>query len=411
VFEPIGIGKTIFEGRYAFHAEETFSLAAHRTSSATAAAEVDYKRYQTEFFDIINDGLFMPGGRIMRSAGRAVPAMINCFTNEAQDSREGWAKMVGDNIIIAGTGGGLGTNYSPIRHRGAEIRGTGGYATGAVSIMRIENAALTEIKDGGGRRAARMMCLNIDHPDIEEFLHSKLDLKELNNANISIWFNTDPELFFEKVKNDLSHDLIFQGKIVKSVPARALWSKIVSHSLLNGEPGVLNGYLANDIMSNISYTGRVVCTTNPCGEIPMQPFSTCCLGALVLPSFIKHSKSSSFNTKIDWEKLHHVVTASVRFLDDVLSVTYYPTEEIKKESLLTRRIGLGIMGLHYMLINLGVKYSSPEALDICDKVASFIKHAAYDASTALSIEKGPFPLWDREKGPTCGFVIRLRHMD
>ncbi len=349
----------------------------------------------------------MPGGRIWYGCGRPVAQLNNCFVIPTEDSREGWARMVGHNIIIAGTGGGLGENYSSIRPRGTKINGTGGFASGAISIMRIENAALEEIRAGSSRRAARMFALNINHPDILEFVHAKMDLGQLNNGNASIIFDFSPTEFFEKVDNDLTLDLIFQGTVRSSISARELWNKILTHALANGEPGILNGYRANED-NNIGYCRKLICT-NPCGEQWLHAYSSCCLGALVLPRFLKSSKSKNFKEKIDWEFLHHSVSVGVRFLDDVLSVSYSPLPEIKQEAFDTRRIGLGIMGLHYMLIQLGFKYSSAEGRDACDKIGAFIKHAAYDTSVGLASEKGPFPLWDASKAFTkSNFISRLK---
>jgi ribonucleoside-diphosphate reductase alpha chain len=399
--------ESIFNERYAFYPGESWAQASQRVAEHIARNERDFIRWSDVFYRQISDGKFMPGGRIWYGSGRPTGQLLNCFVIPTEDSREGWARSVGENIIIAGTGGGVGANYSPIRPRGTEIKGTGGYATGAVSLMRIENAALTEIKDGGGRRAARMMCLNINHPDIEEFLSAKLDKNQLNNANVSVVFNEDPEIFFNAVRENKGWDLLWQGKIVRTVPAKDLWHKIVSNALQGGEPGILNMHLANQ-MNNIYYCRELV-STNPCGEICMQPYSTCCLVAVVLTSFIKQgSKAIDVRNRIDWEGLHETVSAGVRFLDNVLDVTYYPTVELKNESAATRSIGLGIMGLHYFLLQLGLKYSSQEGRDIVEKVMTFIKHSAYDASIHLAIEKGVFPEYNAEKIMDSGFIQGLK---
>ena len=331
----------------------------------------------------------------------------NCYVIPSEDSREGWARMVSENIIISGTGGGIGESYNNIRPRGTLIHGTGGIATGAVSIMRIENAALQEIKSGGGRRAARMGVLGIDHPDIEEFLSSKLDLGELNNFNISVWFDKDPEDFFNLVREDKEMELCWSNQVLKKVSAREIWNKIIDNALKNGEPGVINGFLANK-MNNIAYCRKLV-ATNPCSEIFLEPYGVCCLGSVVLPNFIKrNSVARELKDRINWELLHTVVSHGVRFLDDVLDVTYYPIPQIREESLATRRIGLGIMGLHHFLLLLGLKYSSQEGRDMIDKVMTFIKHTTYDASISLAIEKGVFPLYETDGVMESGFIKTLK---
>ena len=398
----------IFKLRYAFSEDETWEGACRRISDHVAKAEEGEKvqKYADEFFEELVSGRFSPGGRIWYGSGRNKAQLLNCFGIPSGDSREAWAKTSGDTLIISGTGGGVGTNFSDIRPRGAPIKGTGGTASGSVSFMRIVNAICEEIKAGGNRRSALMFCLNHDHPDIEEFLDAKLDLKQINNANISVVFmDESPQDFFKKVINDEDHNLVWQGKIIKTIKARALWNRLVENSLKNGEPGILNGHLANEM--NTLYPERKMVTTNPCSEIWFEPYGVCCLGSIVLPRFVK-AKGKEPKDRIDWQLLHQTVSRGVRFLDDVLTVNFYPIPEIEEESNNVRRIGLGIMGLHDMLLQLGLKYSSQEGRDFVDKIMSFIKHAAYDTSTYLAIEKGPFPLFNKEKFCNSGFVKTLK---
>lgn len=323
----------------------------------------------------------------------------NCFVIGTADSREGWGKTTSDSIIISGTGGGVGLNCSPVRPRNSLINGTGGTATGSVSLMEIINACGEVIKAGGGRRTALMLCLSLSHGDITEFLDKKLDLKQLNNANISVVFDEDPEVFFDLVKADGVWSLMHQGRKVGEIPARVLWERIVVNALKNGEPGALNKYLANR-MSNIWYVEELV-STNPCGEIWMSPYDCCCLSALVLPRFV-------VGGEVDWAMLKDTVRTGVRFLDNVLSVNQYPLPEIQAKCSELRRIGLGITGLHHMLLELGLKYNSPEGLEFVDKLMNKIKNWSYEASSDLAIEKGSFPAFDADKFLKSGFTKTLK---
>jgi len=313
----------------------------------------------------------------------------NCFTLDVEDSREGWGKLISNVIVISGVGGGVGINFSSIRQRGASIKGTGGEATGAVSLMRLVNSVGNEIKEGGGRRCAFMFCLNHDHPDILEFIDSKLDHGQLNNANISVVFmNESMQEFFAKVDADEGHDLVFGGKVVRTIQARELWRKLLENSLRNGEPGILNGFLANE-QNPISYC-RELTSTNPCGEVWMQPYSVCDLGSLVLPRFVR-------NGKFELDKFEYAVGVSVRFLDSCLDVTKYPLAAIEEESKKTRRIGLGIMGFTDMLAELGVKYSDQRAVEWAAHLGYLLQRAAYKASANLARELGHFPLYNKRK--------------
>jgi adenosylcobalamin-dependent ribonucleoside-diphosphate reductase len=323
----------------------------------------------------------------------------NCYVIPTEDSREGWGKTVSDTIVISGTGGGVGCNFSPSRPRGQKIRGTGGESTGSVSEMEMVNGVGNTIKAGGGRRVALMFCLALSHGDIVEFLDKKLDKNVLNNANVSIVFDEDPDEFFELVKADAEWPLIHQGRQIGAIPARALWERIVKNALEGGEPGMLNGYLANK-MSNIWYVEKLT-STNPCGEIWMSPYDCCCLGALVLPRFV-------VGGEVDWTQLKDVVRLGVRFLDNVLSVNTYPLPEIQAKCSQLRRIGLGVTGLHHMLLELGLKYNSPEGLEFVDKLMSRIKNWSYEASSDLAVEKGSFPAYDAEKFLKSGFAKTLK---
>jgi len=385
------LGEDVFRRSYAIDEKEDWTSASLRVAEHVAAAEEgeNRKKWQMRFFDQILANKFMPGGRIWYGSGRPKAQLLNCFVIPAGDSREGWGDLLKESLIISGTGGGVGINFSSVRPRGTEIHGTGGVATGSVSLMRMDNGVGNELVAGGGRRMAKMSCLNVTHPDIEEFLNSKLVDGELNNTNISVIINFDTDEFVRLVEENGDIELEWAGrKTGKTLKARELWETIVQNAWQNGEPGVLNGFLANSL-SNIFYRSPLV-STNPCGEIWLEPYGCCCLGALVLPRFVNS------NGAMDWEALEDTIRVGTRFLDNVLTVNHYPFEKIKENCEQVRRIGLGVMGLHTMLLELGIKYSSQEATEFVDKLFGFIKNSAYDTSISLAIEKGPFPAYQPE---------------
>ena len=402
-YEPTGLALDIFRTRYAIHPNETFDEACERVARHVSTAEQGEKQatVRTQFLDVMRKNLFFPGGRIMFGAGRPKGQLLNCFVVPTHDSREGWGKTTSDTIVISGVGGGVGTNYSPIRPRNSLINGSGGKASGAVSLMRGINAFGEEMKNGGGRRVALMMTLRIDHGDIEEFLDAKLDLKKLNNANVSVNFEEDPEIFFDYVRQDNDYDLKHNGKVVGKISSKKIWHKIVSNALKGGEPGLLNGYLANR-MNNVWYYAPLI-STNPCGEIWLTEYDCCCLGSIVLPRFVDETTKT-----FDWDELKKTVYTGVRFLDDVLSVNTYPLSEIKEQCSNLRRIGLGTTGLHDMLLKMGLKYNSSAGLEFVDRVWEKIKHWSYEASTDLAEEKGAFPKFDPEKFVKSGFCKTLK---
>lgn len=396
-----GFPLDIFTKRYALHEMETWAEAARRVSRHVSTAEggESIKVWQEQFYNIISSQHFIPGGRILYGCGRPKGQLLNCYVLPTSDSREGWGDTVKNMIIISGVGGGVGINCSPIRPRGTPIIGTGGTATGSTSLMEILNAAGGVIKAGGSRRAALLFGLNLNHGDIIEFLDKKLDLEQLKNANVSVIFNDNPEDFFKKVKTGQDLELIFRGNTIGKVKAQDILNKVIENSLKSGEPGLLNGYLANK-MSNTWYISPLI-STNPCGEIWLSAYESCDLGSLNLVKFVKDGE-------VDYPLLAEVIRIAVRFLDDVLTINNYPLPEIAETCKNLRRIGLGMMGLHDMLLMCGLEYNSDSGLELVDKVLNFIKNTAYQASCDLATEKGPFPLFDREKFCKSGFVKTLK---
>lgn len=390
-YEPTGLSAKIFKDRYAIHPDESWDNASRRLSRHVASAENNgtAQKVEEEFYDEIVSNRFMPGGRIWYGAGRPRAQLLNCFVIPTNDSREGWGKTLHDVIVVSGMGGGVGVNCSPIRPRGSAIFGTGGIATGSVSLMEMINAVGDVLVAGGGRRLALMLDLNISHPDMPEFLDKKLDKDQLKNANVSVIIDkrVNSETFVKKVRKGENFDLTFSNQTRGIVNAKGIWEKIVENAWKSGEPGVLNGDLANRD-SNIHYYKPLV-STNPCGEIWLEEYGCCDLGALVLPRFV--SSTGVF----DWPAFSQSVRTAVRFLDNVLSVNEYPLPEIRENCNNVRRIGLGIMGLHSMLIQMGYKYSSKAAKDFVDELMNVLKYTAYYASIELAKEKGPFPAFDR----------------
>jgi ribonucleoside-diphosphate reductase alpha chain len=402
-FKPEGLGATIFGDRYARTPEETWDEACLRVADHVSEAESNGKvaKYRARFHEQLVNGKFAPGGRIMYGAGRPKAQLLNCFVIPTHDSREGWGQTTSDVIIISSLMGGVGINVSPIRPRGSFIQGTGGNSTGAVSLMELIDGVGNVIVGGGGRRMALMLCLNINHPDVEEFLEVKLDLDKLNNANISLVIPDDMDTteFINLILEDAEIPLVFNGlPSGKTIRIKDIWDRVVQNSWKSGEPGILNGFLANK-MNNIWYHKPLI-STNPCGEIWLEEYGCCDLGALVLPRFV-------VDGKFDWDMFDESIRLGVRFLDDVLTINHYPLPEIRENCENVRRIGLGVMGLHSMLLELGMNYDSEDSFKFVDKLFSVLKNTAYDESINLAIEKGPFPAYD-PKFLDSGFVKTLK---
>lgn len=393
----MSFSETIHKERYAHHGEELWSDTAKRQANRNVICEHIDKRddWEQKFYDEIINYNFIPGGRIISNIGRPKQYMMNCNVVDVEDSRESIGQLLKDVLVISGTGGGVGVSFSKLRPKGAEILTNGGYSSGPVSFMGCADSVASTIKTGGGRRAALMISLSIYHPDIEEFLHEKLDLGKLTNANISVEIDNK---FIEAVRNDGNWDLIWAGKVYKTLKAKKLWDKIIKNSLKCGEPGILNmGYIRE--MSNSEYYSSVV-STNPCGEQPLPPYEACCLGSINIANFVKEKT-------LDLQGFKRSIESGIRFLDNIITINEYPLEKIKLNATSSRRIGLGLTGLHYAMLKLGIKYSSDEGVSFTEKVYEILRNHSYWTSSQLAEEKGSYPKFDKDKFLKNAFVKSL----
>ena len=427
------LGQKIFEHRYAYPGETKYSDRCRAMAKHISSAEKDEEKesYERRFFDVLATGDFVPGGRIIFGSGRSRQNMLNCYVLEPEDNVDSIGKTIADMYKISCAGGGIGFNFSKIRPRGDDIQNIKNSAPGAVSVMRMINEIGNHVRAGKNRRTALMAELNVTHPDILEFLKVKLDLGELTNFNISVaitdrfiqacendedWYFTfnnrkyfvyemtrvspdgsreqvstvalDEKDAVERVKlHQLKHfNDTFEDVKEAKYKALELWDRIWENSVKSGDPGIFNIDLANNY-TNVSYFERMN-ATNPCGEITLPPYGNCCLGNINLANMVED------NGEFDWKRLAHTVRLGVRFLDNVLTVNHYPIPECNEVGQRSRRIGLGVLGLHYMFIKLGIKYGSEKSLEFLDRLFATIRDEAYKASVYLARDKSPFPAFN-----------------
>ena len=429
------LGQEIFEARYAYPGETKWAERAKVISKTIASAEKDEDKEKTEkyFYDSIGSGDLIPGGRIIFGAGRnrGNHNLLNCYVIIPEDSVDSIGKTVQDMYRISCAGGGVGFNVSKIRPKGDHIGSVRNSAPGAVSVLKMINEVGEHVRAGKNRRTALMGILNITHPDLLEFLSVKLDQGELNNFNISVAIT---DRFLEAVelgedwyfsfnnKEYHSYDLSRNGEDIISVvgldeedalcraenfhkklwtdsfeviglrdmKARELWDLIWKNSVESGDPGIYNIDLANRY-TNVSYFEKLD-STNPCGEISLPSYGNCCLANINLSNMVLDDGGD-----VDWKRLARTVRTGVRFLDNVLTVNTFPTEECKLVGERSRRIGLGVTGLHYMLIKLGIRYGSEKCLEFLDRLFSTIRDESYKQSIYLARDKKPFPEFDYKK--------------
>ncbi len=434
---------------------------------------------------------FIPAGRVLYGAGAETDVTyFNCYVMPfVKDSREGISDHRKQVMEIMSRGGGVGTNGSTLRPRNTLARGVNGKSSGSVSWLD-DIAKLTNlVEQGGSRRGAQMIMLVDSHPDIIEFIISKMQnprilrylientddeqikqlakeklkftpltetefdlyqgivnykaipgqggftdaaMKKANDqlrdggtysvhnpdfltgANISVCITKE---FMEAVEEDDYYELRFPDvenytteemkayneqwhevgdvrkweemgygvRVYRKVKAKELWNLINICATYSAEPGIFFIDNAND-MTNAKAYGQQVVATNPCGEQPLAPFSVCNLAAVNLAEMAdKRTKT------VNVEKLKDTVETGVRMQDNVIDATPYFLAENKKQALGERRVGLGVMGLHDLLIYCETAYGSEEGNKLADQVFEIIATTAYRTSIELAKEKGSFP--------------------
>ena len=432
-----GVSQKVFLDRYSLKdkkgnpIEKTPEEMWKRIAKAVASVEKkeNQKKWEKEFHSIMTDFKYVPGGRILSGAGTGFEvSFYNCYVIPSpKDSRGGILETLKQMVEIMARGGGVGINLSSLRPRGARVEKVNGFSSGPVNWAELFSVATKDIiQQGGTRRGALMLMLADWHPDIEEFITVKEDLRKINGANLSL---TVSDRFMEAVERDEDWPLVFpdtkdkdydqlwdgdieawkkMGKKVivhKIVKASHIWNLIAQAAWRSAEPGVVFLERYNKLYNNY-YWNKVICV-NPCGEEGLPAWGVCNLGSINLSALVK-GKDIDKKGKFDFRLLKKIVRAAVRFQDNVVDMDPYVFEGIRKTQLEgERRIGLGTMGLADALIKLHLRYGSKESLEFIDKVYKIIRDEAYLASTEIAKEKGSFKKFDKDLFLKGGFVKNL----
>ena len=366
---------------------ENWESLCRRVSDAVAAVDSEMEDYETlrdSFFNMIYHLDFLPNSPCLMNAGTDLGQLSACFVLPVEDSMDGIFTSIRNGALVHKTGGGTGYSFSRLRPLNSAVQSTQGVASGPLSFAAVFDAATETIKQGGKRRGANMGVLRVDHPDIMEFISAKQDQTRFTNFNFSVAIT---DTFMEAVKTDQEFDLVdpSNGKVVDTLQARDVFDKIVDLAWHNGEPGVLFIDAANRANST-PQLGEFE-ATNPCGEQWLLPYESCNLGSINLGQYVREGE-------VDFERLGRTVKLAVRFLDNVIDCNRFPIPEIAEMTQKTRKIGLGIMGMHDMLIQMQLPYGAEKGREASAAVMRFIRQEAEKTSVELAECKGPFPAYD-----------------
>lgn len=432
-----GISEKVFLDRYSLKDKSGKSMEKRpeemwlRIAKAVSLVEKKskQKKWEKEFYSVLKDFKYVPGGRILSGAGTGFAvSFYNCFVIPSPaDSRGGILETLGQMVEIMARGGGVGINLSSLRPRGARVNKVNGFSSGPINWAELFSVATKDIiQQGGTRRGALMLMLWDWHPDIEEFITVKQDLHKINGANLSLCIS---DTFMEAVEKDKDWPLVFPdikdpeydqkwtgdleawkklGKKVivhKIVKARRIWDLVATAAWKSAEPGVVFMERYNKLYNNY-YWNKIICV-NPCGEEGLPPWGVCNLGSINLSALVK-GKDIDKKGQFDFGALKKIVRTAVRFQDNVVDMDPYIFDGIRKTQLEgERRIGLGTMGLGDVLIKLHLRYGTSESIEFIDKVYKLIRDEAYRASSEFAHEKGSFAKYDRKLYLEGKFVSQL----
>ena len=401
--------------KYAKGKETTASEVRQRVARALAAVEPEAKRahWEKRFAQALADG-FIPAGRINSAAGMQMQAtLINCFVqpvgdsiSEVVDGKPGIYTALLEAAETMRRGGGVGYDFSTIRPRGAEVKGTHSRASGPVSYMRVFDRSCETVESAGARRGAQMGVLRCDHPDVEDFIHAK-DAGDLSNFNISVGVTDE---FMLAVEKDADVDLVHKARptadqvaagarqredgqwVYRRLRARELWDQVMRSTYDHAEPGILFLDRMNRD-NNLNYCETIE-ATNPCAEQPLPAYGCCCLGSIDLTRYVHDAFTEKAH--FDFERFARTVATSIRMLDDVLEVTAWPLEQQHQDAMAKRRVGLGFTGLGDALIMLRLRYDTDEARAMAARISEAMRDDAYRASVEMAKERGAFPLFNAD---------------
>src|SRR6476659_2800224 len=352
-----------------------------------------YEQKVREYYNLMVSRDFLPNTPTLMNAGAGLGQLSACFVLDMPDDMYKIMQSSTDAAMIFKSGGGVGINYSDLRPEGDIVASTSGVAYGPTSFMRIIDTITDVVKQGGKRRGANMGILEAWHPDIEKFITAKTKPGVFENFNVSVGVWED--FWYTLVNKDNNHKYTLHNprtrEPIKQIDSHQLMDLIALSAWKSAEPGIIFFDNINKYNPCANAKSGPLRATNPCGEQSLYPYESCNLGSINLANFVKRKADGMY--EFDWQRYEQAIRLSCRFLDNIIDMNKYPIEEIDINTKLTRRIGLGIMGIADLLFLLRIPYNSNEGYGFMNKLAEAISYYSIEESVAIAKSRGPFPIF------------------
>ncbi|MFG3118167.1 ribonucleoside-diphosphate reductase subunit alpha [Streptomyces sp. NPDC048197] len=385
---------------------------------ATERALVDV----AELYRLTSSLSYLPSSPTLFNSGTRHPQMSSCYLLDSPlDELDSIYDRYHQVARLSKHAGGIGLSYSRIRARGSLIRGTNGHSNGIVPFLRTLDASVAAVNQGGRRKGAACVYLETWHADIEEFLELRdntgEEARRTHNLNLAHWI---PDEFMRRVEADADWSLFSpsdvpelvdlwgaefdaayrkaeaEGRALKQIPARVLYSRMMRTLAQTGNGWMTFKDAANRTANQTAEPGKVVHSSNLCTEIlevtDDGETAVCNLGSVNLAAHLGN-EANGWEEAMDWERLDATVRTAVTFLDRVVDINFYPTEQAAASNSRWRPVGLGLMGLQDVFFRLRLPFDSPEAKELSTRISERIMLAAYEASADLAERHGPHPAW------------------
>ena len=360
-------------------------------------------RTSNEFYELLAENRFLPGSRVLYEAGNNIDAtgqLSSCFVLPVEDSLEQIFDVMKEAAIVQKNNGGTGFNFSKIRPKGDVVGGTPNVAAGPIHFIKTFSQAFDQVLQGKKRGGGNMAILNVNHPDIIDFINLKGRDDSIRNFNISVGVTDE---FMNAVRNDTDFDLVNprNNEVVNTLRAKEVFDLICEKAWECADPGLF--FLDTTQNANPTKPLGIIDATNPCGEEPLRAYESCNLGSIVLTT---HITTKNGKKEIDWDLLKKSVHTATHFLDNMIDLSKFPLKKIEDEVNMTRKLGLGVVGLGSLLFKLEIPYNSQKAVNFAKEIIAYIQEEATVESERLATERGVFPGFEGSKWDEMGREVR-----